>query len=244
MRYQQIELMLKVGFRQMSFMPAGNAQLPTVVLQGSTLGNLFAEARKRAGFDEESAEATWATFDQVLVDRNHLIHGFLHTQQARLATNAGVRELIAELDEQHARCDVVLRIAEGCSAVSMLDLVENGRLSDEERSSLRSSLESALKRIGVEIVRPEANPAKGVLAGVVELLRRTEREHGDPESGTRLSTAGQVIAQHFPGLDYRHLGFDSLSSLAKGAGFETWSENRAGTGAQVVRYRTVRPMTL
>jgi hypothetical protein len=244
MRYQQIELMLKLGFRQMSFTPGGSAQLPTVVLHGSTLGSLFAEVRKRAGFDQESGEAMRATFDQVLVDRNHLIHSFLQTRQARLATNAGVRELIAELDEQHARCDIVLRIAEGCSAVSMLDLVENGRLSDEERSSLRSSLESALKRIGVEVVRPEANPAKGVLAGVVELLRRTEREHGDPESGTRLSTAGDVIAQHFAGLEYRQLGYDNLSSLAKGEGFETWVQNGAGTGAQVVRYRTVRPMTL
>jgi hypothetical protein len=80
LRYQHVELLLKLAFRQMSFTPASSAQLPTVVLQGSTLGSLFAEARKRAGFDEESAEEMWATFDQVLVDRNQLIHGFLYTQ--------------------------------------------------------------------------------------------------------------------------------------------------------------------
>jgi hypothetical protein len=83
-----------------------------------------------------------------------------------------------------------------------------------------------------------------VLAGVVELLRRTEREHGDPDSGTHLSIAGHVIAQNFPGLEYRHLGFDNLSALASGTGFEAWVENGACTGAKVVRYRTVRPMTL
>lgn len=242
LRYQQIELLLKSAFRQFEVLPlppdAGPTQAPAVELHETTLGGLFSEARRWVTVDDHATEAFWAAFDQVLADRNALVHGFLHAQHERLQTNDGIRAVLAELDAQHARSEPILHLAEGLSAGTVLDAIENGRIPEAERAALKSGMVSALARIGIELV--DADPTAAHLAAVVELVRRAEREQEEPALGTYLSTAGDYVRRNFPTLKYPQLGFQNLRSLVSSSGFETWVESVDENGAEVVRYRTVR----
>lgn len=242
LRYQQIELLLKSAFRHMRFVPppanADPEQLPGVELYETTLGGLFNEARQRVKVDAQSADLVWATFAQVLADRNALVHGLSHSKRNHLETNDGIRALIAELDVQHARCDLVFELALTLSAQTVLHAIEHGRLPEDERDSLRAGFFAALERSGLEVTTVEPDPVAAHIAAVVELVRQAEQDHGDAARGTHLSTAGHYVRRHFPDLKYRLLGFDDLQSLVSSHGFETWVESFSDGRAPVVRYRS------
>lgn len=244
LRYQQIELYLRSALRQLRFIPpspdAPEDELPRVELQGGTLGSLFTEARKHIDVEEPAAIPVWETFDQVLADRNALIHGFLHVHRKRLETDDGIRSLITRLDAQHARCDLVLQIAESFSASAVLDSIEKARISEAERDALRAGFVAALARAGHHVSIGPIDPVAEQVAAVVKLVRLAEQEHGDAERGTHLSTAGYYVARHFPKLKYKQLGYEGLEDLVTRAGFETWSESTSDTGKKVTKYRSGR----
>lgn len=180
--------------------------------------------------------------DQLVNERNDLVHNFYRNPAVDLMSLDGIGQALAYLDRQFAAVQELHEFVRLLSAGALLAVLDSKTALTAEEQEWRARLMASLPG-NMEFVDQE-DPSKTTwrTTRIVQLLKLAEAETEPVDGMTLLSRAGAFLKQRDPDANPRAYGLKRLSEVLRVSGLFDVHERGADSGSgTIILYSSKKP---